>query len=223
MTIVRWLIYAILAGKTVRTVTGIVLWATVRAVEWGFLRRYIFARPRMVDVMVHMLLRCFRDYPGKKLGVSMALIYGPGYCEIERREICWETPLGLAVWGDDGPLFGLGIEFRNGFLCIRQMQGISGRAVPPEFRDWPIRSVKLMMRFARLAGFRGVRLYRAHTSLFYHSPELTLPEGANREEEIAALRQRMRRRYDGTARRLKFTQKKNYCEWLSPPRSARLS
>jgi len=151
-------------------------------------------------------------------------MFEPGTCSIANDLIAWEAPACFAVWDEGLPLFGVAFEVRKGFINIRQLQGVPGRPVPPELRDWPKRLVRLAMRFARLSGLKGVRLYKAHTCLYYQWPFFAdLPE--MNEEELAEYlkehRKRMRRRYDGTARQLGFTMHEHWGEWLCPPRSAR--
>jgi hypothetical protein len=222
MRLFQWIMYAALTNRDAKGLRSVLLTALIRSFEWGFQLRYVNARQKMVKTLMLMLFHRFRKYPDLE-GVSMGMVHGPGYSENEDGEICWETPLGLTLWNTNGPIFGLGIEFRGRFICIRQMQGVSRTHIPPEFRDWPVACVRLMMRFARLTGFRGVRIYHAHTSFFYRFPELNLPEGADRKEEIRLLRQRMRHRYDGTARKLKFRPTKDFSVWLCPPRRTRPS
>lgn len=190
----------------------------VRRVEWSILQRHLHRNPRIIKLLYLLSFEEFRKHKQVN-AVSFTLMYGPGKCEITNRMVCWETPLGIAIWDKQSPLLALGVEIKHNMLCIRQLQGIPGKRLPEEMRDWPKRFVRLAIRFARLSGLKGVRLYRAHTSVFYWAPELQVPEGMTRKEALDAHRQRMRRRYDGTARQMGFVMKKDYGEWLCPPRA----
>ncbi len=191
-----------------------------RRIEWHFLRVHLNKKPRVIKALYHLIYREFRR-DMKIGGMSYSLMYGPGKCSLTRRLVCWDAPLGIAVWNSRSPMIAMAIEIRDGFLCIRQLQGVSRRRVPKQARDWPRRFVRACIRFARLSGLKGVRLYRAHTSTFYWSPDLKLRKGESYKGALEAHRQRMRRRYDGTARQMGFQMLKNYGEWLCPPRTAR--
>lgn len=191
-----------------------------RRIEWHFLRVHIQKRPRIRRALYHLVYREFRNCM-QVGGISHTLTHGPGFSRITRKLIYLDAPLGIAIWNTRSPVIGMGVEIKAGFLCIRQLQGVPRRRVPDSARDWPRRFVRVCMRFARLTGLKGVRLYRAHTCSYYWNPELTLPESASRKEFLQAYRQRMRRRYDGTARQMGFKMLKNYGEWRCPPRTAR--
>lgn len=189
-----------------------------RRIEWHFLRRHIHSQPRTIRMLYLLVHREFRK-DMRVEGMSYSLMYGPGKCSITRRLVCWDAPLGIAIWNSRSPMIAMAVEIKDGFLCIRQLQGVARRKVPEQIRDWPKRFVRAAIRFARLSGLKGVRLYRAHTSSFYWFPALKVPKGAIYKDVLETHRQRMRRRYDGTARQMGFSMKKDYGEWLCPPRA----
>lgn len=191
-----------------------------RRVEWHFLRVHLYKNKRVIRLLYRLIWKEFAK-AAKPRGMSYSLMYGPGKCSITRHLVCWDAPLGIAIWNSRSPMIATAIEIKGGFLCIRQLQGVPRRRVPKEARDWPRRFVRACVRFARLSGLKGVRLYRAHTSTFYWFPTLALKKGESFREALEVHRQRMRRRYDGTARQMGFTMRKNYGEWLCPPRPAR--
>lgn len=187
-----------------------------RRIEYLPLCAFMVPKKRMRIILMKMLAREFQNEI-KNLKVGMTLAWSPGYSEIENKKICWEAPLGLSVWDDDQPLFGVAIEFRYGFLCIRQLQGVAGQKVSYNLRSWPQRVVRLMVRFARLTGLKGIRLYRANTSDFYDYPHFA---DAYTDEEWRSkrddLRVRLRRRYDQTAESLGFVMRKYWGECVFP-------
>ncbi len=191
-----------------------------RKIEWGFLRRHFNRKPRTIRALYQLSWGAFRSHSMVK-GMSYSLMYGPGKCSITNRLVCWDAPLGIAVWDGESAMLAMAVEIKGDMLCIRQLQGVPGKKLPQELRDWPQRFVGASIRFARLSGLKGVRLYRAHTCSFYWRPEMDIPEGKTRLEVLRAHRQRMRRRYDGTARQMGFAIKKDYGEWLCPSQSAR--
>ncbi|HVX90722.1 MAG TPA: hypothetical protein VHC20_03750 [Candidatus Paceibacterota bacterium] len=128
-----------------------------------------------------------------------------------QRAFCSEAPIIFSVYLGGFPAFMLGGEFRGDVFCIRQLQGALGVAIPPELKHWPRLLVEACMESAEQYGIPEIRLYRAHQTLFYRMPVFEGPPQA-----ISAYRQRMRRRYDGTARQLGFTMKRDWGEWKNP-------
>lgn len=189
-----------------------------RMVEWHFLRIYLNEHKEQTVQFLHYLLKEFSEFDYFD-GYSMALIYGPGKSEQENNLVCWETPLGYALWHKNRPAVAMGIEIKHGMLCVRQLQGVRGTQLPKELRTWPKLLVRAAMKFATDSGLRGVRLYRAHMSSFYWAPDfgydVLTPD--QYKERLVAHRDRMRARYDGTARKMRFLMKKNWGEWLTPP------
>ncbi len=182
---------------------------------------YFYLNQRVLRVFLKLVGRSFCMSP-HVYQATITLMYQPGTCSVANDRIVWEAPAGFAVWGEELPLFAMAIEIRKGFLCIRQLQGVPGQPVPPDLRDWPKRFVQVAVRFARLTGLKGVRLYRAHTCAFYQRPhftDLVTMDEPDFVEYANEYRKRMRRRYDGTARQMGFTMKKDYGEWLCPPRA----
>jgi hypothetical protein len=194
-----------------------------RWLSWKKQFCYFYLNQRVLRVFLRFLAHSFRTSPNA-LQCTVTLMYQPGTCSVAEDRIVWEAAAGFAVWDEELPMFAMALEIRKGFLCVRQLQGVPGRPVPSDLRDWPRRFVQVAMRFARLAGLKGVRLYRAHTCAFYQRPYFEDPPPMDESQSVEYLkefRRRMRRRYDGTARQLGFVLNKDYGEWLCPPRSAR--
>lgn len=136
--------------------------------------------------------------------VGWFLFLAPGYNR-EISPICWETPVAIIIWINDQPAFGIGLELWRNRINIRQLHGVAGTSIPGEFKPWPKICVKAILCAAEIIGAKTVRLYRAHADLFYQDPFIEqIPSGKSREEIVADIRRRMRRRYDGTARQLGF-------------------
>lgn len=197
------------------------LWDTYRWLRWKKQFCYFYLNQRTLRVFNKLAARSFyMSSPVRQ--ATITLMYQPGTCSVANDRIVWEAPAGFAIWDEKQPMFAMAVELRKGFLCIRQLQGVPGRPLPPNLRDWPRRFVRAAMRFARLTGLRGVRLYRAHTCAFYRRPYFEDPPSLDETspaEYLKEYRQRMRRRYDGTARQMGFVMKKDYGEWLCPPRA----
>lgn len=159
----------------------------------------------------------FKEYPGFA-GISMSIMSSPGHGPVEDYKVCWETPLGFTVRDSEGSCIALGLEFHGGFLCVRQLQGVRGRRIARKYRHWPQILIEIAQDYAIDQGLRGVKVYRAHTSLFYWYPDFgSLEEDKDFFAMREDLRIRLRRRYDGTAREMGFVLKKKYGEWLCPP------
>lgn len=141
-------------------------------------------------------------------GIGSMLFNSPGYNR-ETSSICWEAPIAILIYLDEKPVFGIGLEFYTNRLSIRQLQGSPGANIPA---DLPKICVSGAIKFAKDTGIEEIRLYRAHKSLFYRDSLFETPEGESRQEIQKAIRKRMRRRYDGTARQLGFTMKKDWGE-----------
>ncbi|MES2931847.1 MAG: hypothetical protein V4682_04120 [Patescibacteria group bacterium] len=194
---------------------------TYRWLRWKKQFCYFYLNQRTLRVFNKLAARNFCMSPNARQA-SITLMYQPGTCSVAEDRIVWEAAAGFAIWDEKLPLFAMAMEIRKGFLCIRQLQGVPDRPTPPDLRDWPKRFVQVAMRFARLTGLKGVRLYRAHTCRFYRWPyfaDLPDMDEAGLTEYLKEYRQRMRRRYDGTARQMGFTMKKDYGEWLCLPRA----
>jgi hypothetical protein len=194
----------------------------MRSIEWRFHFHSLEKKSEAIwRAMTPKVRDQFVDYPGYRQ-VSMCVMNGPGYGPVEDSRICWETPLGFTVWDQEGPLFALGLEFRQGFLCIRQMQGVPGKRIVSPYRDWPRIFVEIAQEYALEQGLRGVRIYRARTSMCFWYPVFGPVEDredfARRCREVRA---RMLRRYDGTAQEIGFVPKKDFWVWHCPSPSAR--
>ena len=133
--------------------------------------------------------------------------------------LCWNAPIAIVVYLEELPCLGLGVEFRGRALCIRQMQGVRGAMLLRNVRDWPELLVKTCMAYAEENGLKEVRVYKADQEFGFEHPEIE-PEGEQqRTEVIKAHQDRMRRRYDRTAQKLKFKKKKRYYVWKVPPQA----
>lgn len=190
-----------------------------RKVEWHFLRIYLNEHKDQAEQFLHYLLEEFKKF-GYFDGYSMVLIYGPGKSEQENNLVCWETPLGYALWHRNRPAVAMGIEIKNGMLCVRQLQGVRGTQLPKELRNWPELFVRAVMKFATDSGLKGVRVYRAHMSNFFWMPDFGYDVLTQEQykERLDAHRNRMRARYDGTARKMGFRMNKNWGEWHVDPK-----
>jgi hypothetical protein len=183
------------------------------------LRKAILRRLRLVKLFEGFIARAFMDSLSVKR-VSTVLYFHRGYGLGESTEthktLYWEAPLTFTLWGKDGPVAGMAVEFRPNALCIRQLQGVAGTSLSPQERDWPKKFVQACISLALWTGIRYVRVYRADQSLFYHFPDFS----RKTIEDISAAekkhRERMRRRYDGTARQLGFVMKRKWGEWTHP-------
>lgn len=145
-------------------------------------------------------------------GIRWMLFDAPGYNH-ETSPLCWEAPVAILLYYRNKPIFGIGLEIYKKKIHIRQLQGISGVKFPKKIKGLPAVCVGAIVDFAKQQNFSEVRLYRAHCDMFYQEPHLpNLPEGKTRDEVVNEIRQRMRRRYDGTARQLGFVMKKDYGE-----------
>lgn len=199
-----------------------IAWRRVaRRTEWFFLRYVLLRKPGIALLLHKVVARTFRRQTAM-VRVTGALYYRRGYgigeSPGETRTLYWEAPLTFTVWRDGKPLCGMALELRRNALCIRQLQGVAGVRFPEELRNWPRLFVLACVRFARLVGIKHVRLYRAHTSLFYEYPIIDADEGHPYEEAVRLHQVRMRRRYDGTARQLGFKIMEDWGEWTHPCR-----
>lgn len=191
------------------------VWILYRSLEYRVLCASLMKRNRLFKDLMLSIHREFRRHPEVD-GLSMTLGWTPGYSEIEHRAICWEAPMGLAVWIDGRPAFGVGLEFYANTIRIRQLQGVKGVKVPYALRDWPKRLVKALRRFALLSGMRGVYIGRAHMSLFFHMPHLGVLDGEDPKAALERHQNRMRMRYDETAKSLGFELFQDWGVWHNP-------
>ncbi len=144
----------------------------------------------------------------------------PGYDEGQNyageRTICWEAPMAILVYLADRPALALGVELRGKVLCIRQLQGAPRLPLNKPLQRWPQFMVIGCMEAAQRLNLREVRIYNADQNLSYHYPVFDL---ASRQSQVMAdeeHRQRMRRRYEGTARQLKFKKQDKFWSWENP-------
>lgn len=165
-----------------------------------------------INILTHSLFETVTKAGAGLNGVRWMLFDAPGY-NYETSPLCWETPVAILLYYRNKPLFGVGLEIYKKKIYIRQLQGIAGTKFPKKIKDLPATCVTAIVDFAKQEKFSKVRLYRAHCDMFYQDPFLPdIPEGKTKDEMVNEIRQRMRRRYDGTARQLGFVMKKNYGE-----------
>lgn len=190
-----------------------------RRAEWFFLRWYVIQNPRLALVLGDVFSRALRRRV-VATEVTVSTYPRPGYGVFESTDRCktlyWEAPLAVAVWLEGKPLFGIALEFRSGALCIRQLQGVRGARIPRKLITISRVLVKACVSFARLSGTREVRLYKADQSLFYHFPDLHLQAGESHACAVRAHQQRMRQRYDETAKDLGFSEHPRWYSWRNP-------
>ncbi len=144
-------------------------------------------------------------------GIHMGYINKPGYVHEITNSVCWEAPIIFMAHVGGKPAVGMAIEMHRRHIAIRQLHGVRGVQLPPELREWPKVFVEACMAFAQERGLKEVRLYRADQDMFYRAPYID-----ESTESADAVRRRMRRRYDGTARQLKFVMKKRWGVWYNP-------
>lgn len=175
-----------------------------RAIEFRLAYHRLRQERKLADLLAAHIGQAIRARSDSFTAVQWMLFRSAGY-HPETSPICWEAPLAVLVYLNRAPAFGVGLEVTDAVVSIRQLQGVQGARIPPELRKWPAYCIEGVQTFAKVAGFGQVRVYRAHMDLFYRYPHL--PEDMSAEDVsgyVTVVRQRMRRRYDGTARQLTF-------------------
>jgi hypothetical protein len=192
-----------------------ILWARAcwRA-YWFILVRYLILNKDKWMPLVQHLEATLEALP-EVTDVTVSIYFRPGYGYAELFEghntLYWEAPLTITVWTKSGPTLGLGLEVWNGTLRVRQLQGVLGVQIPESLRKWPQQLVQACVEFADATStYREVRIYKADQSLFYKHPDLKVGEDEEYDDVLRAHQQRMRRRYDGTARQLKFAERSHW-------------
>ena len=188
-------------------------------VRWFFLFRSMFREPHIASAIIETAEAIFKEN-GEIARVTGLIYRRRGYGEESsdgNLTLYWEAPFAITVWLGDKPALGMSIEWSDGFIYIRQLQGVKGVRLVEEFREWPQLFIKACLEAAERGGLRGVRIYQANQSLFYRYPSLDIQNDANEETQNKILlehQKRMRRRYDGTARQMGFNKKKRFYEML---------
>ena len=196
-----------------------VLWLIgKRRIEYRILFSIATARILEVEVLARMIGAQFGTVHNLCNGVGWVTALKPGHVlskEGKASSICWEAPVGITIYHGTLELFGLGVELRGKALCIRQLQGVQGTIVPKELHRWPQLFAKTCQDFARkVRTIEEVRIYCADQSLFYDYPNIDCDDDAKWPQILKEHQQRMRRRYDGTARTLGFKQTHSrYYSW----------
>lgn len=168
-----------------------------------------------VQKFARTVFRRFREKSAVCTKVSMGFNPRPGHGNLEHLKLCWDAPIGITVWFNDEPALGLGCSMHRNFLFVWQLQGVAGITVPPELRDWPKLFIEACMEYAELSGMKGVRVYRAQHSTLFEHPYFDTQSSEEYRTAVVAHQQRMRRRYDGTARQMGFTMRPRWGEWLN--------
>jgi hypothetical protein len=195
-----------------------ILWARACwRTYWFILVRYLLIHKEHWIPLVRHLGQAFGDMPGIT-DVTVSIYFRPGYGYAEvfegRKTLYWEAPLTVIVWTEAGPIIGLSLEVWGGVLRIRQLQGVVGMQTPESLRKWPRQMVQACIEFAEeTASYKEVRIYKADQSLFYKYPDLHLGKDEDADEALREHQQRMRRRYDGTARQLGFSERPRWYVW----------
>jgi len=186
-----------------------------RRIEYFFFSREAAKREEEVHSLTKFVGRAFQSRSPFFTGAGWSRYGAPGYGQGEKFRICWEATVGITVWLAKEPAIGMGVEFRGKTLCIRQLQGVAGANLK-EMGPWPRTFVSACLAFAKENGLKRVRLYRADQGLFYRYPDLKPRDGQTYREAVKEHQRRMRRRYDGTARQMRFKMKRRWGEWANP-------
>ena len=179
------------------------------------------ARSEELQLLTMCVGREFRNATKEFSGIEWRIQAAPGYDAdaVGRRisGICWEAPATIVVYVNKKPLVGMGVEFRGSNLCIRQLQGVPSASIPASLQKWPAMFVTGAMNFLlNTEKYHVVRLYAADQRFSYKNPVFDddRPTEHVYEKRTAELRQRLRRRYDGTAKQLGFTKRsRRFWEW----------
>lgn len=186
-----------------------------------FRRSYRMALTKGDDIRVLRvcIMDAFMARTRREVAIETGLMRHPAYEAEDETTICWEAPVVFILHVDGTPALGMSLEFGEDFVSIRQLQGTRGFSVPDELKQWPRIFVEACIEYARLRGLNAVRLYRAHTDLFYEKPYVLVPEGPEAEALRTKIRARMVRRYDGTAKKMGLIVLADWAEWQNPDRA----
>ena len=131
--------------------------------------------------------------------------------------VCWDAPVGIIFYVDAAPAFVLGGELEGSVFTIRQLQGVVCAEIPKELRRWPRLIIRGTLQWARDRGIGEVRVVRAHATTYYHQPDIPFRSAETWNIEHDALKRRLRRRYDWTARQEHGTRHDDYYSWRIDP------
>ncbi len=191
-----------------------------RYVEFFFLYPIVNKRLGEINSLAMFAGKVFGERTRTFSAVSWSTQKAPGFAVKAngyRDPMCWETPAGIIIHLAGKPALAMGVELHGSTLCVRQLQGVAGIRLNKNLQDWPKLFILACVEFAQVFGIKRVRIYRANQGLFYHFPaNIVKRDGETLCEALQAYRQRMRRRYDGTARQLHFNMKRRYGEWTNP-------
>ena len=215
MPLVQVLIRAGLLGLYVRIF--------YRKAQLRLLCRIAHKRISEVEDLANFVGLVFKEATPLFSAIRLIMLKDMGYATDTQGQrvvpLCWNAPIAIVVYMAELPYIGLGVELRGQSLCVRQMQGVRGAMPLRNLRDWPEILVKTCMAYAEDKGLKEVRVYKADQEIGFEHPEIDFQEDQNREEAIKAHQDRMRRRYDRTAQKLKFEKKKRYYMWKVPPKA----
>lgn len=113
--------------------------------------------------------------------------------------VYWDTRCGIRLAADGLPVGCVGFIPFGGSVTIKQLQGIFFLERIPPLR-WERLLVTLLGEVTQaIGGYSSLCIVSADKIEWYNGPN-----GVLSEDELSEHKQRMRRRYDGTARALKF-------------------
>lgn len=133
-------------------------------------------------------------------------------------DIHWDAPVVVVILchdKDGNPREACGMSFyiENNSLYVEQLQGGKSVTFPRQFKVWPQLLLKSCIAFAQAENFDQVCLAKAQKLYSYRWPDLG-PNGIPRSHQsIEDHRQRMKLRYDETARVCGFTSEDSWSVW----------
>ena len=182
-----------------------------RRMEWRPYLLDMVSNPERSHALGEMIAR---EFAGHQVEFALYSEHGPE--KDGKNPIWWEAPTTYTVYVAEKPAFGLGLEFLSDRIDIRQLQGVQGAVIPDQLRKWPFMFLFACINFAQQQGIKEVRLYRASETIFYKHPVGVSLPGFSRKDAVKVAQERMRLRYDGTARRAKLLMKQKYGVWINP-------
>jgi hypothetical protein len=117
----------------------------------------------------------------------------------------WDSYFGIVLEHDLQPVAMIGFNPKGRTIIVSQLQGVQGCA--KELRDffWERLLVVLLIELARKIACRQICMIRAHESDWYDKRANAGEPAFVTDEEQKTHADRIARRYDGTARKLRFS------------------
>lgn len=186
-----------------------------------FFVRYVQARyhRKHLDGLMAAIERRFSDSKGWIVERRLELRRTVGPLRT-KDDIHWDAPIVVVIMyhdqeGKQKEACGMSLYIENNSLYVEQLQGGKSVAFPRRFKVWPQLFLKSCIAFAQAANFDQVCLAKAETLYTYRWPDLG-PDGIPRSRQsIQDHRQRMKLRYDGTARVCGFNSGDNWFVWTN--------